>query len=323
MSTSNLMVRYIAFNDTTVSNNPNIRIADISYNLLGHAASKPKTQDISIGPNETLSIFNGLRSTSIDNTTAFDLTRPNVNENIYRLTKTAGTSPSFRANRSLSIDNTTFLAVTVNASLMTLSNSSGTAMNTSAVVIGDQLKIGANSGFSLSNQGRFTIIAKTSNSITVQNSNAAAETALILSTADFLVYSSGVSSNSVQIGDKLAISSGFSQASFGTYQVTEVTPDWVEFLAGASSGLPLESNILVGTSGLSFYLTGKQFLMIAAQQKCSIRCNGDTSDNIVIEPREINNPESPGIMLKHGIVYSLEIKNLSLENLNLVVVTAE
>lgn len=322
MSTTNLLLRYIAFNDLNISNNPNIRIADLSYNLNGQSANKPKSQDLSIPPNQTLTVFNGTRTTSMDTTTAFTITRPDVNSNVYRLTNSSGTAPEFRTAISLGIDGTTVVAVTVNGPLMKISNSSGTAMVTTSLQVGNILNILSTSGLAQANQGRFTVIAKDTNSITVENTNAVAETATLVP-AGFLTYSNGAAVNQILIGDKIVISGGLSPVSFGTYQVTEVTPNWIEFLAGDSSGLPSETDVIIGTQGLKAYSAAKTFVLIAAQQNCSIRCNGDTSDNVLIEPKEVNNQEKPGLFLKHGLVYSLEINNMSLETLNLVVVTSE
>jgi hypothetical protein len=258
----------------------------------------------------------------MDTTTAFDITRQDPNLNVYRLTHSSGTAPAFRNPVNLGIDATTVVVVTVNGPLMKIANSAGTPMVATPLNVGDILNILPTSGMSQANQGRFTVIAKDANSITVQNTNAVGETATLVP-AGFLTYSNGAASNQILIGDKIVISGGLSPVSFGTYQVTEVTPEWIEFLAADNSGLPSETNVIIGTQGLKAYSSAKTFVLVAAQQNCSVRCNGDVSDNFMIEPRETNNQEKPGLFLKQGLVYSLDIKNLSLETLNLVVVTSE
>jgi hypothetical protein len=181
------------------------------------------------------------------------------------------------------------------------------------------------SGFSQSNQGKFTILAKTSTSISFQNLNAAAESATILDPLNFLIYSNGGgSSNQIQIGDRVVISAGFSEATRNTYTIYEVTPLWFEVLIGAPNGIPLESGIIPGASGIIFYNNSKSYVMVAAQNKCSIRINADSSDNSVVEPPfEVDNPEKPGIYMKHGTVYAMSIKNLSLEPMSFIVATVE
>lgn len=323
MSTLNLTINTIAFNDQTKSNNPSIRIFDLTYKLLGASAQKPKSEDFSIAPGETLSVFNGTRTTAIDGTTAFDVTKTSITENRYRFTHSAGTAPVFRTNRVPAVDNTTQLNLTVNGPIATITYTAGTPLDTTNIIVGDILNVLPLAGFSQSNQGRFTIIAKTSTSISFENLNAAAQAVTIATASDFLIYSSGGSTNQIQIGDKLVISAGFSQATQGTYSVDEVTPEWFEILIGSPNGIPLETGIIPGAAGLVFYKSAKSFVMIAAQNKCSVRINADASDNSLIEPTENNNPEKPGLYIKHGTCYALSIKNLSLETMEFVIATAE
>jgi hypothetical protein len=324
MAILNLQVNGISFLDQKLSNNPSIRAFDLSFKLLGQQVTSPKSESFSLAPDEVKVIFSGTRTTLIDNTTAFTVTKPFPTENTYRFTNSAGTAPVLRTDRNPSVDNTTQFAVTVNGPLMTLTNTSGTSLVTTSIVIGDILNLGANSGFNPANKGRFTIIAKTSNSITVQNLNATAESATISTASDFMVYSNGGgTSNQIQIGDKVALTGGFSQATQDTYVIVDVTPSYFDVNIASPNGIPLESNIIPTTSGIVFYNASKKFIMVAAQERCSIRLNSDTSDNTVVEPSEVNNPERPGLFIKQGPSYSMSIKNLSLETLNLIVATAE
>lgn len=321
MSIINLHVNCVAYNDTKTSNNPSIRIFDVAYKLPGKPASKPKAEDYTVAPGATMPIFSGVRSTSIDGTTEFSLTKPNANQEIYRLTHTGGTAPAFRDARDLQIDNTTELTVTVNGPIAVISHTGGTALDTTDVQIGDFLKLTALSGFSQSNRGTFTIIAKTASSLTIRNSNAANETAVITA-SEVLAYSAG-SNNKAQIEDKIKISAGFSVSSYGTYEISDVTPSYIEFRACESNGMALETGIIPGAAGLTIYHSAKKFILIAAQQKCSIELNGNTSESCIVEPIEVNNPETPGLFMKHGLTYDLSVKNLSLEPLKIIIVSVE
>lgn len=323
MATLNLQVNALSYKDTKASNNPSIRVFDYVFKLPGQTAEKPQSDDLSIAPGETRTIFNGSRATAIDGTTAFSVTRPDPSLLTYRFSHTAGTAPVFRTDRLPGIDNTSQFSVSVNGPIATYTNTGGQALNTGNVVVGDVFKIDSGAGFSSSNSGRFTILAKTSNSISVQNLSAVLESITIADFTKFLVYSNGGSNNQIQLKDKVIISAGFSLATQGTYEISEVTPSYFEISSAAPSGIPLESGIIPGASGLIFYSSAKKFVLISAQQKCSVRVNADSSDNSLIEPVEANNPEKPGIYLKNGTVYSLVIKNLSLETMNLIVATAE
>jgi hypothetical protein len=325
MGNLNLQVNAIAFNDSTPSNNPAIRVFDFGWKLLGQTVSRPKSEEYAIAPGSSQVIFNGTRNTYIDNSTAFTITQPYPSLlGTYRFTNTAGTAPVFRTARSLGIDNTSVITVTANGPVSTYTQVSGTAMNTASVIVGDILNIGVGSGFSQSNQGVFVIIAKTSNSLSVQNLNAVGETATIADVTQFIAYSNGGGvSNQIQIDDKVIISSGFSVVTQGTYTISAVTPSYFEITLASPKGIPLETNIAPGVGGIVFYSTAKKFIMIAAQQKCSVQVNSDISDNNLVEPEETNNPERPGLYIKQGTVYGLTIHNLSLETLSVIVASAE
>jgi len=323
MAKLNLQVNTISYSDINPSNNPNIRSFDLQYKLLGVDSSNPKSEEFSVAPGETRTIFNGVRSTAIDNTTAFTISRPDISLNIYRFTNSSGTPPALRTDRLPGVDNTSQFTVSVNGPLSTYTSSGGTLLNTTNIIVGDILKIDTGAGFSQSNSGRFVILSKTSTSITVQNLNAITEAITLSDYTQFLIYSNGGSNNQTQINDKVIISGGFSPATQGTYTITEVTPNYFEVAAANPMGLPIETNVIVGSSGVIFYSSAKQFVMIAAQQKCSVQNNADTSDNTILEPIVVNNPEKPALYIKNGTTYALSIKNLSLDTLDVVVASAE
>lgn len=323
MPTLNFQLNAVAYKDIKPSNNPSIRVFDLAYKQLGVSVNHPDADDLSIAPGETRVIFDGTRTTSIDGTTAFTMTQPDPSLNVYRFTRSAGTAPAFRTDRAPGVDNTSAFTVSLNGPLATYTNTGGTPLSTASTQVGDILKIENGAGFSQANSGRFVILAKTSSSLTVQNLNAVVESIVLSDFTKFLVYSNGGASNQVQIGDKVIISAGFSPATQGTYEIVEVTPSYFDIAAANPNGLPLESGIIPGATGLVFYNSAKKFLLIAAQQKCSVRHNADTSDNVLLEPGEVNNPERPAVYIKQGTTYALSIKNLSLETLEITVASAE
>ena len=325
MSTRNILLGFLAYNDTNPGNNPLVRVFDLQFQLLGINCNKPLAQDLVIPPSSSLTLFNGTRTTSIDGTTAFNITMPYANQNTYRFQRSAGTQPQFRTNRAIAVDNTTELTASMNGPVMTLTNTSGTAPNLASVVVGDIARIDSSSGLSTNNQGRFTIIGVTSNSISMINQSGVGEIATLTNTASnsFLIYSNGSAGNQIQIGDQVLISAGFSPATFGTYTITEVTPFWFEVSIAAPNGIPLETGIIPGASGMTFYSTSKSVVMVAAQDRCSVRVNGDATDSNLLEPQEIGNPSRPALYLKNGTVYSIVINNLSINPLSVIVATVE
>lgn len=323
MSKVNLQVNLIAYDDVNPSNNPQIRPFDLLYKKSGISANEPVSQSKNIAAGAEMSIFSGTRTTAIDGTTEFTSTRPDPSKNTYRFEHVAGTAPVLRTDRAIGIDNTTQFAITVNGPIMTLTHSGGTAPDFSNVQVADILNILSGAGPSSSNQGRFSVLSKTVDSISVSNLSASAQTFTVLDDTKLLVYSNGASSNQIQIGDKVIISGGFSSAAFGTYEITEVTPGWFEVSVGYPNGIPTEADVVVGASGLVFYTSAKKMVLIAAQQKCSVKINGATDDKIELSPEELNNPEKPALFITQGTVYSLSIKNLSVEPLQVLIASVE
>jgi hypothetical protein len=324
LSNLNIQLNVIAYNDSQPNNNPAIKVFDFLFRNLGILVEKPIAQSIIVPPMATVPVFNGVRTTAIDSTTQFTVTQPNlISPNTYQFTATGGTPPLFRTPRAIGIDNTTVWVSSVNGPIQTLTYSAGTAPSLGSVQVGDILTILMGSGFSAPNWGTFTIVSVTSNSISYVNLNAIAETVTILDPTLFLVYSNGAAGNQIQIGDSVIISGGFSPADFGTYQIIAVTPTWFQINVGSPNGIPLESGIMPGTSGLTFYSSAQSFVLVAAQDRCAVQMNGDSSNSVLIEPVEANNPEKPGLLLKQGTVYSLSIQNLSINPLSVIVSSAE
>lgn len=323
MGKLNLQVNSIAYEDLNASNNPLVRNFDLQYKAAGMPVQEAVSESFLIPPGATTTVFDGTRSTALANDTALTSSRPDPNKNIYRFTHVAGTNPSFRTDRAIGIDNTSVFSITVNGPVATLTNTGGTPIDTTLVQVGDVLNLLPLCGASVANQGKFVVLAKTSTSLSYQNLSAVAQSFTVNTASDFLVYSNGTSGNQIQVGDKVKISAGFSASVFGTFSIAEVTPTWFEIAVAAPNGIPLETSVIPSTSGLTFYSAAKKFVLIAAQDKCVARFNGDTSDLNEIEPEVIGNPEKPALMLKQGTAFSLAIKNLSLSPLKVLVASAE
>jgi len=69
------------------------------------------------------------------------------------------------------------------------------------------------------------------------------------------------------LGDKMVLSAGFSSASFGTFEVSEVAPSWVEVRISYPNGIPLETGVVPTASGMIFYSAAKKLVMVASQGK--------------------------------------------------------
>lgn len=322
-STLNLQLHAISFFDNVPSNNPFLRHFDLTYKLLGVPVKSPEQRTYLIPPGSSEIIYDGTRTTAIGPATEFDITKPYVDKDIYRFTwNGTGPNPAFRTDRAIGITTATQFSITVNGPVATYSVSSG-PFNTASVQVGDILLIQDGAGASAANQGRFSIIAVTSNSVSVQNLSAVAQTFTILNPDRFLIFSNGGSNNQAQIKDTLLIRGGFSPAIYGAYEIVEVAPEWIEVAVGIPNGFPLQNNIAPGANNFVIYKSLKKFVLLAAQQKVFVRFNDHSADDVLVEPVEANNPERPGVLLKYGSFYRLIIRNEGLHAAPVVVALAE
>ncbi|MCS7092611.1 MAG: hypothetical protein NZM26_04635, partial [Patescibacteria group bacterium] len=273
-----MQINAIAFADNNPSNNPMLRQFDLTYKMFGISAKNPEQRPYSIPAGASQVIYDGTRTTAIDSTTSFDVSKPYLDKSVYRITwNGSGTAPNFRTDRLIGVTTATQFTISTNGPIATFTHAAGPFSSTN-IQVGDILLVQEGAGTSVANQGRFVIVAKTTSTFSIQNPDAAAETFTVLDPSKFLIYSNGGSNNQVQIGDGILISSGFSAATFGSYTVLEVTPTWVEFAVGAYGGIPIETNIIPTSTGLVFYKAIKQFVLVAAQQKIYLQFNDDVSD---------------------------------------------
>jgi hypothetical protein len=189
-----------------------------------------------------------------------------------------------------------------------------TGMDMTNVQVGDHVRIGTQ--FNVLNQGEYKILAKSANSFTVENQTAVNEGPITLGSgfADQIqIYSAA----GVQVGDTLVLSSGFSAVTLGSYKVTDVAANWVEFYS--TDVLPVESGIV--NPGLAIYSAAKQLVYMEADQKTAITVNGSLVSNL--EPFIILDDKQPGVFMLKSTVYSLSIQNLALDTASVFIATVE
>lgn len=328
MSTLKLDDSLVIFDDGTPTNNPYLRIPDWTKHLTLDV-SNPLAAKYVIAPSASLTVFSGTDTTSIDNTTQFNVTLSPLSSSIYRLTwNGTGTAPALRTDRALNLSGYTITIAVNNNATATFTCSAG-VQNFGSVQVGDTLFVpGASTGdtanvFNVNNEGAWQVIAATTTVLTVtrlagQAFSGVSETATLTSSPQLLAFSA----SGVQVGDKVEISAGFSPVTWGTYVVSQVTAKWFEFVS--SNSLPLESNILPTSTGLAFYNKAKKFVYLETDQDAAIRLNGDTGNNVRLSPVVAADPNNTALFKKLGPTWSLVVVNRSpVYPLNLVVISAE
>ena len=277
-----------------------------------------------------MAVFSGVRSTTLDNTTAFTTSQNTVFANVYRFSWTGGTNPSLRTDRNLAL-NGIAVTVTINNNVQATFSIPSGGNTFSGSQVGDNLWVpGPTTGdaltpFNVLNQGLWTIIAVASNNLTITAIRpagilfqAASETQTLTSSSQIDVFSSA----GVQINDMVDISSGFSSVDFGSYLISNVTSTFFE----VQSALPIaiESAITPTASGLVFYSVAKKFLRVEVDQNAAIQVNGNSTQNTRIYPIVPGDPNNVGFYEQWGIAWSLTVVNRSTINtLTLNIISCE
>ena len=281
----------------------------------GIEIEEPQSSTVKLASGESLQLFSGEVTISDDNTTTYNLS-PKVNTTTsYILKHNSGTAPAFRAARTTGADATTEVTVTKNGTLLTFASTGGTALAliVGGCVVGDEVRI--QNIFNTLNQGKFKILALTATSFTIENASGQAEGPITLGAgfaADFRIYSQA----GVQIGQKVKIDSGFSSVSFGTYEISDVAPDFIQFYS--PKVLPTETNI---QENPQIYNNAKQFLYIESNKTLNLTIDG--SSNGTIEPFSVGVAKKAGIYMRNSAMYSAEIVNSSTETATIFFATAE
>lgn len=326
----------VIYNDATATNNPQQRYVDWRRNLSNVVVKNPLDTQYIIPPNTSQVLFNGSRTTTIDNTTVFSIALNPINSNVYRFTWTGGTAPGFRTDRGLTLSGDTATIAVNNNATVTLTIVTN---NFNAVQIGDTVWIptaatgdaSVSSPFNVQNGGAWQVIGKASGgtpkTITMVRPagtffSAVAETQTITSNNQLLAFSS----SGVQLGDSLEISSGFSPVTQTNFTVSNVTSQWVEVTT--SLNYPLETGIQPTNSGMTFYLGNKKFKRVEVDQPAIVRLNGDVGNSTIkglrLDPLIVADQNNIGYFEALGTCWALEVVNRSQTSvLHVTVLSAE
>lgn len=307
---ANILVHINAYSDDKASNSPTLNNIKWHRDMQGIDIKEPNSQSLYLQPSQSSVLFNGVQATSSDNTTAYDFYLKSGTTNTYVFEHNSGTAPAFRVNRAIGIDNTTQIQVTKNAKLAiyTIVAGSFNPLTSSGVVVGDEVRVGVD--FEINSQGKYKILALTSNSFTIENEIATAET-VTLTNQSLQIYSS----SGVQVGAKIELKSGLSPVTLGTYEITDVYPDKLEFYCLDS--LPSESNI---QTNIEVYNDAKQFIYIESDVKVDVIINGSTFN---VQPFQLGVSTKPGILMLSCPIYSASVESSESQAANVFFITAE
>lgn len=319
MSKMNLLLHINMYQDENPTNNPLMNNVRWERSAQGISISEPTSKSLVLAAGQSLSLFDGIQTISADNTTKWDITLKSGTSNTYKISYASGTLPVFRTLRSVTYDATTEVTITKNAKLLIFESTAGTIFDliNDGVIVGDEVRIG--DGFNVTNQGKFSILALTATSFTIENESGEAEGPIVLG-ADFADDIRIYSANGVQVGSKIDIIDGFSSVSFGAYEITDVADDFIEFFSNDS--LPSELDVSNNPDAFLIYQDAKQFIYIESDQKLDIKINGSTVTN-QLNILSAGTARKPGMFMNSGSLKSVEIVNKSQQSANIFYTSAE
>jgi len=312
MSFLNILLHLNGYEDLNPTNNPSQNNFKWNVNYQGINIGEPESKVAILSQGQSIILNAGTTNLNDDNTTTYDISQITNTANSYRIKHNGGTAPTFRTLRSIGTNSSTQLTLTKNGPLLILTDLSSVNFNTSNILIGDEVRLG--SVFSPLNQGKYKILSKTSNSITVEHSSSIEETVSL--SIDFNAVFFVNSFNGVQIEDKVTISSGFSSVVFGTYEIIDVAYNYLDIYS--IKVLPEETAI---QTNLDIYDSSKKFLYIESNQKLLVEINGEQSS--IVEPIAFGTVLKPGMFLNTGTMYDIVITNLSESTNKVFYITAE
>jgi hypothetical protein len=314
MSKLSFSVFLNVYGDAASTNAPDLNNVKWNRYLSAIPVKNPTSQQAIVAPGENRQLFSGIRSLAQDGTTNYSIALKPLSTQTYILTAVSGTLPNFRTPRSIGSDATTQVTVSVNGPVVTFTSTGGTSFSLGSCQVGDFANIG--NLFNSANQGSWQIIAKTSNSFSISNDIGVAEGPITLG-AGFASQVQIFSADGVQVGDTLIISGGFSPASQGSYAVTAVYANSLEFYT--TEVLPQEGPIQ--TQAIAIYSSAKQLVYLESDSPVHVIVNG--VDIGVVKPIVINNTVSPGVFMLNSTVYSLSVNNAGLNPANIMLIAVE
>ena len=325
---ANVLVNFLVYSDGAQTNNPKMRDCDFFRQFIAVPTGNSFGRTFDIPASSNLVVVTTVRTLSQDATTQYTVSFKTGSGYTYRFLHVGGTNPVLRTHRASALAASTVFNVTRVGDVVRYTWSGvGTDPNfvsTGSVVYGDEVTIEPFTLFNVLNQGPFIIVNVTDDYFEVVNPNGVAETGIVLGASSGGVVPMDIySAAGIQVFDSVRISdTRFNIENRGDFEVSAVTSSYFE-VSNGNPGIPQGPITLQTASGIVFYPDIYKWLYLESDQKVSVRINGDTSDNVVIEPVTTVIPPMPGVYLQGGGIYKLEIMNNGIATAQVKVALAE
>lgn len=294
MSLINVSLNLVAYADALKNVNPSVKFTDLKWSMLGLPTNQPQMIPIALSPGISQTIMSATRTLTFSGGTTFNIVA-------VPATTDAQIQTSFgqRTGRTDGDSTTQWTVTRTNTLVRLFFTGTGAVPDFTTFMIGDGVTLGT--GFNTFNQGDFTITNVSVSGTYVEFTNAIGVGETVLAQAD--IYSNGP----VQVGDVLDISNpAFSFPNQGQFVLTRVTDTFVEF---SNQNLVPESVTGV-TSGFVIYPVAAQWMLLAVDQQITVAFNAEGTNGCVVQPPVAGDLAcNPGLLLKRGKIYQLDITN--------------
>lgn len=297
-----LFINLFVYSDGTPTNSPQLRDFDYARRLSDVPTSKARSQQHIVSVNETDTILSLQRPLTTGASWTITCT-----EGVTARWTWSGVNPILRTERTGSALTTSSIVDVVrqgNSKVIrvTFSQSPGTA-----IVAGDELFLGPNSGVSPINQGIYPVVAASGNWVEIIGQDMVNETALlVVDPLDIYAFSAGP----VRVGDYVKVSNtAFNFGNRNEFQITKVTSRFFEV---QNSDTVPEGPI---TSDVVIYDQLYKLTYIETDQPVNIYIN-NSNDPLHVEPIQEGQGGLIGVLLWRGPVYALKIENIGYNSAN-------
>lgn len=316
----------LAYSDKEGSSNPQQKTVDWK-SARSYSVKNAKADPRSLDPGESLQVFSGSRGISVNVATELSIDSISGQDDRYRFSWTGnGPAPGFRTDRGIDLTGKT---VTVTTSANQTATFTSGAGDFTGVVVGDTIFIpGTSTGDSVGpfnglNEGEWEVLYVSVGEDAIQVARptgqsfvAIAEAVLVAAESDIQAYSAA----GAQVGDKMAISSGYTSVIRGTYEVVAVTAQRFDIVS--TKAMPTGITDAPGT-GIVFYTQSKRYLRVLADQPCVLKLNGDIGSSVLLEPWDPGDIDNTGVFEICGNFWQLVVENQSSTICEVLVITAE
>jgi hypothetical protein len=302
----------VAFQDQVLTNNPLLRAFDWNRRINGLQVESPDARTFTVPARQMVTLFDVSRPTTIANDTAFSVTY--LADNTYKFSWTGGSDPTLATTQVLTYSGIEMTVAVAANQIVTITASTGTPFTN--ITSGATLYINgtqdvATPNFSILNSGYWNVSTASDTVLTLirplgTSFSAVAEVVASSSAANDMI---AFVLSTVQVGNKVRISSTFSVDTRQTFTVTEVTPNWFKVMS--SMPLPNETNKTPGPTGMVFYLA-KRFTRIEVNQRAKIYYNGANDQAQELEPWVPGDSSNMAWQERVGPVWTLSVYNLSM-----------